>query len=150
MKKFMPTATNKHLCHCIWLTATLQPFDLQRPTIPLWKDLKLDVNTLLAQEHGNIFKIRFALSRLHQFNNVYLLRGCFVFLSIVAIERFLCLCAHFSKKFQVMLTLRSCKSNKRRVSALAHMTWYVKKFMPTATNKQLRCGINSGSISQNE
>ena len=25
----------------VWQTVTLQPFDLQRPTIPPWKDLKL-------------------------------------------------------------------------------------------------------------
>ena len=33
---------------------TLQPFDLQKPTLSLWKDLKHIVNIILTQETGSI------------------------------------------------------------------------------------------------
>ena len=41
----------------------MKSFDLQRPTIPLWKDLKLAVNIVSAQESGSILKIENEISR---------------------------------------------------------------------------------------
>ena len=39
------------------------PFDLQRPTVPLKKDLNSVGNILTNEDSGNIFKINFALSK---------------------------------------------------------------------------------------
>ena len=44
-------------------TVTLEPFDIQRPTVPLWKGLDEFVNILSAQEPGSILKTDFALSK---------------------------------------------------------------------------------------
>ena len=40
----------------------MQPFDLQRLTAPLWKDLDPIVKIVSAQETASILKISFALS----------------------------------------------------------------------------------------
>ena len=42
---------------------TLQPFDLQILTEPLWKDVDPFVNIVSAQEIGSILNIGFALSK---------------------------------------------------------------------------------------
>ena len=39
----------------VWQTVTLQTFDLQRLTVPLWKDIELIVNIFSAQDTSNIF-----------------------------------------------------------------------------------------------
>ena len=44
-------------------TVTLEPFDIQRPTVPLWKVLEPLVNIVSAQETGSILKTDFALSK---------------------------------------------------------------------------------------
>ena len=44
-------------------TVTLQHFDLQRPTVPLWKDHDPIVNLISAQETDSILKTGFALSK---------------------------------------------------------------------------------------
>ena len=45
-----------------WLV-TLQPFNLQRFTLPLWKDLNFLCYILSDKETGSIIKIDFALSK---------------------------------------------------------------------------------------
>ena len=52
-------------------TATLQPFDLQRPTVPLWKNLDPVVNIISDQRAGSIFKMAFALSKWPHLHGVY-------------------------------------------------------------------------------
>ena len=44
-------------------TVTLEPFDIQTPTVPLWKVLEPFVNILSAQETGSILKTDFVLSK---------------------------------------------------------------------------------------
>ena len=53
----------------VWMTVTLQPFDLQRLTVPLWKDLDPFDNIASAQETDSILKIGFALSKWPNYNN---------------------------------------------------------------------------------
>ena len=57
----------------IWQLVTFQPFDLQRPTIPLWnwKDLELVVKIVSDQETDNIWKIGFALSKSTYLHKAY-------------------------------------------------------------------------------
>ena len=45
------------------MPVTLQPFDLQIITVPLWKDLAPFINIFYAQETCSISKIAFALSK---------------------------------------------------------------------------------------
>ncbi len=52
----------------------LQPFDLQRLTVPLWKDLEPFANKLSAQETSSILKIGFALSNLPPSDKAYLVQ----------------------------------------------------------------------------
>ena len=47
----------------VWGTATLQPFNLQRLTAPLLKDLNPIVNIFSYQKTDRILKIGFALSK---------------------------------------------------------------------------------------
>ena len=51
----------KKFCHLAGVM-TLQPLDLHRLTVHLWKDLELIINIISAQETGSILKIGFALS----------------------------------------------------------------------------------------
>ena len=44
-------------------SVTLQPFDLQRLTVPFWKDLEPVVNIFSVKETASILKIGFALSK---------------------------------------------------------------------------------------
>ena len=55
-------------------TVTLEPFDIKRPTAPLWKGLEPLVNILSAQETGSFLKIDFALSKWPNLHRVYLIR----------------------------------------------------------------------------
>ena len=55
----------------LWQFVTLQPFDLQTPTVPLWKDLEPVVNILSAQETRSILKIGFALSKVPYLHSAY-------------------------------------------------------------------------------
>ena len=57
----------------LWKLVTLQHFDLQRPTVPLWKGLELVVN-ILAQETGRILKISFTLLKWPNLHRVYFIR----------------------------------------------------------------------------
>ena len=57
----------------LWKLVTLQHFDLQRPTVPLWKGLELVVN-ILAQETARILKISFTLLKWPNLHRVYFIR----------------------------------------------------------------------------
>ena len=57
----VPVLDNLIILKISW-TVTLQPFDLQRLTLPFWKDLDPIGNKVSAQETGSILKISFALS----------------------------------------------------------------------------------------
>ena len=61
----------------------LQPFNLQKLTIPLQKDLDLFVNILSAQETSSILKIVFALSNLPPFQKYFFNRDCIFFATAV-------------------------------------------------------------------
>ena len=47
----------------VWHLVTLQPFDLQQPSVTLLKDLDLVIKIFSAQENGRILKMAFALSK---------------------------------------------------------------------------------------
>ena len=55
----------------VWRTVTLQPFDLQRLTVPLWKDLEPIVNIVSAQETSSILRIGYAYSNRPHLHRVY-------------------------------------------------------------------------------
>ena len=55
-------------------TVTLEPFDIQRPTVPLWKGLEPLVNIVSAQEICSILKTDFALLKWPHLHRVYLIR----------------------------------------------------------------------------
>ena len=50
----------------------MEPFDIQRSTVTLWKGLESFVNILSAQETGRILKIGFTLSKRPNLHRVYL------------------------------------------------------------------------------
>jgi len=58
----------------LWKLVVLQSFDQQRPTIPLWKDLKLLCDLEYVQETSGILYIGFPLSNWPHFNSAYVLR----------------------------------------------------------------------------
>ena len=61
----------------VWWTITLQPFDLQRLKIPLWKDLNLlNIYVLSIKMTSKIFKIVFSLSKRPYFQGGCVVRGC--------------------------------------------------------------------------
>ena len=53
----------------LWQLVTLQPVDLQTPTVPLWKDLTSSVDSNSVQE--TILKIGFALSKWPHFHREF-------------------------------------------------------------------------------
>ena len=56
---------------------TLQRFDLQRPRVPVWKDVNVLKNVDSIQGTSIIFRIDFACSNLFHFNSAYnSFRGC--------------------------------------------------------------------------
>ena len=57
----------------VWQTVTLQPFDLQRLAVLLWKDLDPLVNIISAQNTSSFFKIGFCLFKLTIFTKGLLL-----------------------------------------------------------------------------
>ena len=69
----------------VWRTVTLQPFDLQRLTVPLWKDLDSVVNIFSAQETGSILKIGFDLSNWPHLHRAYVVTVCRVLSTVVYI-----------------------------------------------------------------
>ena len=73
---------------------TLKLFDIQRPTVPLWKDLEPVVNILFAQETGCILKISFALSKRPYLRRAYVVTVCRVLSTTVSVsnqkQQFLC------------------------------------------------------------
>ena len=54
----------------------MKPFNLKRPTAPLWKDFDFIINKVSAQETRSILKIGFALSKLPQLHRAYVLGVC--------------------------------------------------------------------------
>ena len=46
-----------------WQLVSLQPFDIQTPKVPFWKDRKLFKNTILTHKISRTFKIGFSLSK---------------------------------------------------------------------------------------
>ena len=57
----------------LWQLVTLQPVDLQRPTVPLWKYLNLLKNTISNQRTSRIFDTVFAHSKWPHLHMAYLL-----------------------------------------------------------------------------
>ena len=54
----------------------MRPFDLKRPTVPLWKDFNPVINIVSAQEISSILKIGFALSKSPNIRRAYLVSVC--------------------------------------------------------------------------
>ena len=46
-----------------WQLVSLQPFDIQTPKVPFWKDRKLFKNTILTHKISRTFKIGFSISK---------------------------------------------------------------------------------------
>ena len=61
----------------------MEPFDTQRPTVPLWKVLEPFVNIVSAQETGSILKIGFVLSNLPHFDSTSFIAGSIFFAKAV-------------------------------------------------------------------
>ena len=59
----------------LWQLVTLQPFDLERPKVPLWKDLEPVVYMVSGWEIGSILKIGFALLKRPHLHRAYLVIG---------------------------------------------------------------------------
>ena len=57
-------------------TVTVQPFDLQRLTVPLWKDIDSVANISSAQEIKSIQEIVFALLKSPNLHRAYLATTC--------------------------------------------------------------------------
>ena len=62
----------------LWQLLTLKPCYLQKPTLPLWKDLTLVVNILSAQENDRTFKMFFAWSKYPYFTSYREKRPTFI------------------------------------------------------------------------
>ena len=56
----------------LWRFVTLQPVDLQRPTVPLWKDIDLVIKLFSAQGFGSILDVHFVLTKRSYLQRVYL------------------------------------------------------------------------------
>ena len=72
----------------LWQLVALQPFDLQRPTVPVQKDINLIANISSAQETSSILKKGFVLSKwpyFHQANSVTFCNQIFVALLLYRI-----------------------------------------------------------------
>ena len=68
----------------LWQLVFLQSFDLQRPAIPLWKDLNLLYWLRFCPRDQEHFKHRFALSNWPHFNRAYVL-GVFTNISTTVV-----------------------------------------------------------------
>ena len=60
----------------LWQLVTMKPFDLQRPTVPLWKDLYPFVNIVSAQETCSIVKMGFVIDAISEERKWKLLQSC--------------------------------------------------------------------------
>ena len=60
----------------LWQLVFLQPFDLQTPTVPLWKDLNLPVDSISVQESSSTFNVFYLHSKWPHFNRAYVVRVC--------------------------------------------------------------------------
>ena len=69
----------------LWQLVTWEPFDIQRPTVLLWKDLESIVNILSVQETGCILKIDFDLSKWPHFHRAYVVTVPFILILAVAV-----------------------------------------------------------------
>ena len=56
----------------VWQIITLHSFDLQRLTVPFWKDLDHAVNIASAQKTASILKIGFVLSKWIHLHKIHL------------------------------------------------------------------------------
>ena len=65
----MGNSEAKTPCVQLWQVITLQPFELQRPTVPFWKDLNHVFKILPALENDRTFKIFFAWSKYPYFTS---------------------------------------------------------------------------------
>ena len=113
----------KEFCHCccrvqvpdkqiilkVWQASTLQHFDLQRPIIPLSKDLNPTFNIPSDQRTG-IFRIGFAFSNWSHCDNDYLLGVWCSSLETVHMFTwcYLCMIFWYRNKFQTFFFLKMC------------------------------------------
>ena len=58
----------------VWWTTTLQPFDLQTSTVPLWKDLEPMFN-IFSADSSSILNKSFVLPKRPDLQRAYLVRG---------------------------------------------------------------------------
>ena len=63
----------------VWQTVTLRPFNLQRPTVPLWREQDFVVIILSTQETGSFLNIDLAVSKWPHFNTAYVVSVCIFF-----------------------------------------------------------------------
>ena len=63
----------------LWQPVTLQPVDLQTPTVPLWKYLNLLKNSSSTEKTKRIFNTSYALSKWPTLHRAYVISGCIFF-----------------------------------------------------------------------
>ena len=71
----------------VWQTATLQPFNLTKTTVPFRKDLDPVINIVSAQETDSILTIDFALSKWPHLHRAYVLTVCSVLSTAVYVNQ---------------------------------------------------------------
>ena len=70
----------------LWQLATLQPVDLQRPTVPLWKDLN-PLNKLISiKRTERIFNTSYAQSKWPHLHRAYVIGVCIFFAMAVSVQ----------------------------------------------------------------